>query len=165
MPLVVPFDNCLIGLTRVSIVTNSIVGGDASSTELLRSQLSLVLQLHILSSLYELTKGLSLCLQCLIHRVISALIDQYVLVDGSIVLCLDGYEDEQAETLVEDILLTLNSELLSAKMIQKGTDGSRAYWDSHHSSLQIILLIVADQDSPQSQTETSLHIKLSMVES
>ena len=127
MPLAVPFHNCLVGLTRVSIVTNSIVGGDASTTELLCGQLSLVLQLHILSSLYELTKGLSLCLQCLIHRVISALIDQYVLVDGTIVLGLDGYEDEQAETLVKDILLALNSELLSAEMIQKGTDGSRAY--------------------------------------
>ena len=127
MPLAVPFDNCLEGLTRVSIITNSIVGGDASTTELLRGQLSLVLQLHILSSLYELTKGLSLCLQCLIHRVISALIDQYVLVDGTIVLGLDGYEDEQAETLVKDILLALNSELLSAEMIQKGTYGSRAY--------------------------------------
>ena len=127
MPLAVPLDNCLVGLTRVSIVTNSIVGGDASTTELLRGQLSLVLQLHILSSLYELTKGPSLCLQYLIHRVISALIDQYVLVDGTIVLGLDGYEDEQAETLVKDILLALNSELLSAEMIQKGTDGSRAY--------------------------------------
>lgn len=127
MPLAVPLDNCLVGLTRVSIVTDSIVGGDASTTELLRGQLSLVLQLHILSSLYELTKGLSLCLQCLIHRVISALIDQYVLVDGTIVLGLDGYEDEQAETLVKDILLALNSELLSAEMIQKGTDGSCAY--------------------------------------
>ena len=116
MPLLVSLYYGLVGLSGVPVVANDVIGCLTRSIELFHCELFLVVQLHVFSALYQGLQCVCLALERLVDRIIGTLEDADILVDCTVVLGLDGNNDEEAELLLQDVGFAGGAELLCAEV-------------------------------------------------
>ena len=104
LPILVIFNDRFVSLARVAIVTNGVVRGGASTSEIFHRKLSLIRKLHVGGAFDQAYQGGSLSLKGLFNRVIFHVKDQDVLVEVAFIRCLDSNDDEEAELFLEHIL-------------------------------------------------------------
>lgn len=164
LPFLVLLDDSLECFARVPIVSNSVVGGRASTAELFTSQFCLVVQLHIFFTLNQCTQSCSFGLQRLVDWVLMHLEDKDILLDSAVVGGLDGDHNKHTKLLPDDILLASGTELLITEVGKQGLNRARAHRNPHEARRQVIALVVTDHYTIKSELQASLHIELHCVQ-
>ena len=131
MPILVSLDHGFVGLPGVPVVANDVIGCLARSIELFHCEFLLVVELHVFGALNQCLQCVCLALERLVDRIIGTLEDADVLVDCSVVLGLDGNDDEEAELLLQHVGFAGSTKFLSAEVAEQGVNHASADRDAH----------------------------------